>query len=51
VALANTTLDNIDETLIEEYVQERRKRVAPAAANRQLATLRRGFRWPRMEGD
>jgi hypothetical protein len=26
-ALANATLDNIDEALIEDYVQERRKRI------------------------
>ena len=43
-ALANATLDNIDEALIEDYVQERRKRVAPATVNRQLATLRRALR-------
>jgi len=43
-ALANATLDDIDEALIEEYVQERRKLVAPATVNRQLATLRRALR-------
>lgn len=42
--LAQTRLDKIDEALIEEYVQHRRKRVAPATVNRQLATLRRALR-------
>lgn len=42
--LASTTLDAIDEALIEEYVQERRKKVAPGTVNRQLATLRRALR-------
>src|SRR5262249_37695431 len=42
--LASTSLDNIDESLIEEYVQERRKKVSPATVNRQLATLRRLLR-------
>jgi integrase len=43
-ALANAALDAIDEALIEEYVQQRRKLVAPATVNRQLATLRRALR-------
>jgi integrase len=43
-AMANATLDAIDEALIEKYVQERRKQVAPATVNRQLATLRRALR-------
>jgi integrase len=43
-ALANAALDAIDEALIEQYVQERRKLVAPATVNRQLATLRRALR-------
>lgn len=34
--LARTRLDKIDEALIEEYVQDRRKRVAPGTVNRQL---------------
>jgi integrase len=34
----------IDEALIEKYVQERRKKVAPGIVNRQLATLRRALR-------
>jgi hypothetical protein len=38
-ALANATLDAIDEPLIEKYVQERRRQVGPATVNRQLATL------------
>jgi integrase len=43
-ALANAALDAIDEALIERYVQVRRKQVAPATVNRQLATLRRALR-------
>jgi integrase len=43
-AVANSNLDAIDEALIEKYVQERRKQVAPATVNRQLATLRRALR-------
>jgi integrase len=43
-AMANSKLDAIDEALIEKYVQERRKQVAPATVNRQLATLRRALR-------
>jgi len=42
--LASGRLDWIDESLIESYVEERRKRVAPATVNRQLATLRRALR-------
>src|SRR5215471_4047800 len=42
--LALARLDKIDEALIESYVQERRKQVAPATVNRQLATLRRLMR-------
>jgi integrase len=42
--IANSALDSIDEALIERYVQERRKAVAPATVNRQLATLRRALR-------
>jgi integrase len=42
--IANSALDSIDEALIERYVQERRKTVAPATVNRQLATLRRALR-------
>jgi integrase len=43
-ALANAALDAIDEALIERYIQERRKQVAPGTVNRQLATLRRALR-------
>jgi integrase len=43
-AMASAALDAIDEALIEEYVQQRRKLVAPATVNRQLATLRRALR-------
>jgi Phage integrase, N-terminal SAM-like domain len=42
--IANSALDSIDEALIERYVQERRKAVAPATVNRQLATLHRALR-------
>ena len=35
--LANARLDKIDEALIEAYVQERRRSVAPGTVNRQLA--------------
>src|SRR5580704_8552982 len=42
--LAQTTLDRIDECLIESYVQDRRKNVSPASVNRELATLRRLLR-------
>jgi site-specific recombinase XerD len=42
--LASSRLDKIDEALVESYIQERRKRVAPATVNRQLATLRRLLR-------
>jgi site-specific recombinase XerD len=47
--LATARLDKIDEALIESYVQQRRKQVAPATVNRALATLRRllrlAFEW------
>ncbi len=42
--LASAKLDDIDESLIERYVQQRRKKVSPATVNRQLATLRRLLR-------
>jgi integrase len=42
--LANARLDRIEEELIEDYIQHRRKNVAPATVNRQLATLRRALR-------
>ena len=42
--LALAKLDGIDEGLIEHYVQDRSKRVAPATVNRELATLRRLLR-------
>ena len=49
--LANARLDQIDEALIESYVQERSKAtgrgdttLAPATVNRDLATLRRALR-------
>lgn len=49
--LANARLDQIDEALIESYVQEASKEpgrradlIAPAIINRRLATLRRALR-------
>ena len=38
--LAGAKVDRIDEALIERYAQQRRKDVAPATVNRELATLR-----------
>jgi len=43
-AIASARLDSIDEAMIETYIQERRKKVAPATVNRELATLRRLLR-------
>ena len=42
--MAETRLDQIDEGLIESYVQHRSKRMSPASINRELATLRRALR-------
>jgi integrase len=42
--LASAKLDDIDEAVIDRYIQERRRRVSPATVNRQLATLRRLLR-------
>lgn len=42
--IASLRLDQIEEAIIERYVQERRKTVSPATVNRQLATLRRLLR-------
>ena len=42
-ALANATLNDIDEHLIERYVQARRKKVGIVSVNRELATLRRAL--------
>ncbi len=42
--LAGARLDEIDEALIEGFVQDRRKRVGVVTTNRQLATLRRALR-------
>ncbi len=42
--LATASLDDIDESRIEQYVQQRAKQVAPATVNRELATLRRLLR-------
>ena len=43
-ALASVELDNVDESLIENYVIARRATVDPATVNRELATLRRLLR-------
>lgn len=43
-ALASARLNEIDEALIERFVQRQRKRVSPATVNRQLATLRKLLR-------
>ena len=40
-AIASAYLDRIDESMIEDYIMERRKLVCPATVNRELATLRR----------
>lgn len=42
--LATARLIQIDEALIETYIQARRPRVSPATLNRDLATLRRMLR-------
>ena len=42
--LARARLDNIDEAVIESFVQYRSKQVSPASVNRELATLRRLLR-------
>jgi integrase len=42
--MASARLDHISEELIGDYVQFRRRTVAPATVNRQLATLRRALR-------
>lgn len=42
--LADARLDRIDESLIESYVQHRRKVAMPASVNRELATLRKALR-------
>jgi len=42
--LAEARLDQIDEGLIESYVQQRSRRMSPASVNRELATLRRALR-------
>lgn len=41
--LATARLDEIDEALIEGFVQQRREHWAPATTNRALATLRRAL--------
>jgi Phage integrase SAM-like domain len=42
--LATARLHEIDEGLIEQYIQHRRQTVSPASVNRELATLRRMLR-------
>jgi integrase len=42
--LANARISDIDEKLIETYVQYRNRKVGPASINRELATLRRALR-------
>ena len=42
--LASTKLDEVDEALIERFIQRQRRRVSPATVNRQLATLRKLLR-------
>jgi integrase len=42
--LASDRLDNVDESLIEQYVVARRATVGPATVNRELATLGRLLR-------
>lgn len=42
--LAECRLNHIDENLINEYVQHRRKKVSVVSTNRELATLRRALR-------
>jgi integrase len=42
--LANATLCQIDEALIQEYVAKRKSEVSVASVNRELAVLRRGLR-------
>ena len=42
--LAEARLDQIDEALIESYVQQRARRMSVASVNRELSTLRRALR-------
>ena len=42
--LTSTRLDQIDEPLIDSYIQHRSREVLPATVNRELATLRRLLR-------
>jgi len=42
--MAKARLDQIDEALIESYVQKRKREVSLASVNRELAVLRRGLR-------
>jgi len=42
--LGSARLDGIDEALIDRFILERRKQVAPGTVNRELATLRRMLR-------
>lgn len=42
--MANARLDQIDEELIANYIQHRRKLVSPGSVNREMATLRLALR-------
>ena len=43
-AIADARIDEVDEALIEDYVQHRIAQVSPASVNRELATLKRALR-------
>lgn len=43
--LASARLDQIDEPLVELYIQFRRAEVSPGSVNRELATLKKLLRW------
>ncbi|MCI0721077.1 MAG: tyrosine-type recombinase/integrase [Acidobacteria bacterium] len=43
--LASSRLDQIDEPLVESFIQSRRAQVSPASVNRELATLKKLLRW------
>lgn len=43
--LASSRLDQIDEPLVESFIQCRRAQVSPASVNRELATRKKLLRW------
>ena len=43
--LASSRLDQIEEPLVESFIQSRRAQVSPASVNRELATLKKLLRW------